>query len=277
MKYFKNVLIVVLVIVMMLSVESVSTGAASVTGREESNPIELKVGKSKNSKFWTGTKSSVYFIIAIAEQGTLNVSFSAEELGTSTTVELRKVGLPNWNQTQKISYNKTKKKTSGTMKSEYILPKGNYIIQVTPGKKITKTKKFNITAKLTPAKCEDVEPNNNEDQAQKLSVYKASSHKMYLSTGNFMEDADLIDCFEVELKDTDTLKISLSSKSDMDGVKVLVREKTDTGYNTIKAYDVVGGKLSESIKLKKGTYYIKVWCADDTVKKQMPYTIKCAC
>lgn len=277
MKTLKKMFIVVLAMVMMLSLEVAPVGAASVTGREESNPIELKTGKKKTSKFWTGTKSSVYFIIAIAEQGTLNVSFSAEELGTSATVELRKVGLPNWNQAQKISYNKKKKTTSGTMKSEYILPKGNYIIQVTPGKKITKTKKFNITAKLTPAKCEDVEPNNNEEQAQKIAVYSAKLHKMYLSTGNFMEDADLIDCFEVELKDTETLKISLSSKADMDGVKVLVREKTDSGYNTIKAYDVVGGKVSESVKLKKGTYYIKVWCSDDTVKKQMPYTIKCAC
>lgn len=277
MKTLKKMFIVVLAMVMMLSLEVAPVGAASVTGREESNPIELKTGKKKTSKFWTGTNSSVYFIVAIAEQGTLNVSFSAEELGTSATVELRKVGLPNWNQAQKISYNKKKKTTSGTMKSEYILPTGNYIIQVTPGKKITKTKKFNITAKLTPAKYEDVEPNNNEDQAQELSVYKASSHKMYLSTGSFMEDADLIDCFKVELKDTETLKISLSSKADMNGVKVLVREKTDSGYNTVKAYDVVGGKVSESIKLKKGTYYIKVWCSDDTVKKQMPYTIKCAC
>lgn len=275
MKILKKILMVALAVT--LSFECIPVSAASVAGKTEENAIELKSGKKKTSKFWTGTKSPVYYVIAVAEQGTLNVSLSAKELGTSATIELQKIGVPNWKQTQKISYNKKKKTTSGTMKSEYILSKGNYIIQVTPGKEIAKTKKFDITAKITPTKCVDVEPNNNEDQAQKISVYKASSQKMYLSTGSYIEEADLVDCFKVDLKDTETLKITLSSKANMDGVKVLVREKTDTEYNTIKAYDVVNGKLSESIKLKKGTYYVKVWCSDDTVKKQMSYTIKCAC
>lgn len=275
MKKLKKILMVALAV--MLSFECIPVSAASVAGKTEANAIELKSGKKKTSKFWTGTKSPVYYVIAVAEQGTLNVSLSAKELGTSATIELQKIGVPNWKQTQKVSYNKKKKITSGTMKSEYILSKGNYIIQVTPGKEIAKTKKFDITAKITPTKCVDVEPNNNEDQAQEIVVYKASSQKMYLSTGSYIEEADLVDCFKVDLKDTETLKITLSSKTNMDGVKVLVREKTDTGYNTIKAYDVVNSKLSESIKLKKGTYYVKVWCSDDTVKKQMPYTIKCAC
>lgn len=276
MKMCKKILLMMLAVVMTLSTDCGPTLASSVAGKTETNAIELQTGKKKSGKFWTGTAASVYYVVALPEQGKLSVAFSAESLGTSATIELKRPEITNWSQTKKISYDKKKKITQGTMSAEYVLPKGSYVIRVTPGKEISKTKKFTITAKFTATNYEDVELNNNEDCAQKLNVYNAKFHKMYLTTGNPVEEQDLVDCFMITLKDVETVKISLSSKATMDNVRVLVREKTDVGYNTIQAYDVVNSKLSKSIKLKKGTYYIKVWCTEDSIQRQMPYSIKCS-
>lgn len=276
MKKLKRVLAVMLAIAMMLATDYMPVLAESVSGKTEDTAIQLKLGKKKTSKFWTGSSSSIYYAVTLPDQGTLSVNVTAESLGTGVTVKIRKVGVGNWSESKSFSYNKKKKITSGTIKSEYILTKGNYIVEVAPGKIISKDKKISVTAKFTSGKFVDKEPNNKEEDAQEIRVYNnAPSYKMYLTSMSFFEDQDLTDCVKFNLKDTETVSISLTSKAKMSNVKILVREKTSDGYNTIKAYDVVNGKLSEKLSLKKGTYYIKVWCADDGLKVQMPYTIQC--
>lgn len=275
MKVMKRVMMVMLAVAMLLVTEYVPVHADSIKGQTESSAVELKSGKKKTGKFWTGTASSVYYVIALPAQGKLSVAFSAKSLGTGATIELRKADIANWKQQKEISYDKKKKVTSGKLTADYILQKGTYVIQITPGKVIKSTKKFTITAKYTASKFEDAEPNDKEETAQSLNIYDKKAHKMYLTTGNPIESPDLTDCYKLELKDTKTLNIALSSKANMDDVKVLVREKTDTGYNTIKSYDFINGKVSESLKLSKGTYYLKVWCSNDSIQKQMPYTMKC--
>lgn len=276
MKQMKKLMMVVLMMALLVATDVTSVRADSVAGKTETSAIELKFGKKKTNAFWTGKPASIYYVVGLPEQGRLSVSIAAKKLGMSATVRIRKTDVETWDESKSFSYNKKKKTTSGTFKPDYIFPKGNYIIEVTPEKTIKGTKKVSVTAKFTSGKFADQETNDTEETAQKIKVYNSGSYKMYLTSLHLFEGKDLADCLEITLKDKETVKITLSSKADMTGVKVLVREKKDKEYNTIKAYDVVNGKLSEKIELKKGTYYVKVWCADDSLERQMPYTIKCA-
>lgn len=276
MKQMKKLMLVLLAFVMIFTMECAPAKAASVAGKSETNAIELKIGKKKTNSFWTGSSNSLYYVVSLPEQGKLAVSVASEKLGTSVTVQIRKAEILNWTQEKTFSYNKKKNTTSGTMTSENILPKGNYIVQVSPGKVIKKAKKISITAKFTSSKFMDIEPNNSEDTAQEIKVYNgATNYKMYLTGFSAIEDQDLMDCMKFTIKDEELVTITLKSKASTDGVKLLLREKSGDGYSTIKSYDVVKGKLSEQIKLPKGTYYIKLWMSDENNKTQIPYTIKC--
>lgn len=277
MTKIKRIVMVVLSIIISITIDCIPVQSSTVSGKTETNAIELKLGKTKTSKFWTGSASSLYYVVALPSQGKLTVSVAAESLGTNVTVEIRKTDIFNWKQEKKISYNKKKKKTVGTITSENILPKGNYIIQITPGKVINKTKKISVTADFTASNFEDIEPNNSEDTAQQIKVNsKSPSYTMYLSNLNLFEDQDSIDCMKFTLKSGKTVTITLKSKAPTEYVKLLLREKSDDGYSTIKSFDVTNGKLSEKVKLSKGTYYIKVWNTNDSVGVQIPYTIKCS-
>lgn len=134
-----------------------------------------------------------------------------------------------------------------------------------------------MTADFTASNFEDIEPNNSEDTAQQIKVNsKSPSYAMYLSNLNLFEDQDSIDCMKFTLKNEKTVTITLKSKAPTEYVKLLLREKSADGYSTIKSFDVTNGKLSEKVKLSKGTYYIKVWNTNDSVGVQIPYTIKCS-
>lgn len=275
MKQMKKITAFVLSLVMLLTMECGSIQAATVAGKTENNAITLKVGAKKTNKFWKGEAASIYYVVAVPEQGKLQVSVSADKLGTSATVQVRKVDISNWEQKATYKYNKTKKITSGTLKVTDILPAGNYIIQVTPGKVINSEKKLTISTKFTASKYDDVEPNNTEETAQKINIYTSKTQKMYLTTMKFHENQDLTDTMVFYPKDVETVKITFNSKANFNGVKLLLRKKTDSGYETVQSFDLSSGKLSESVKVQKGTYYLKVWCSDDSVARQMPYTIKC--
>ena len=92
----------------------------------------------------------------------------------------------------------------------------------------------------------------------------------------FHENQDLTDTMVFTSKEAEIVNITFSSKANVNGVKILLRQKTDKGYETVKSFDASSGKVSESVNINKGTYYVKVWCSDDSVTRQMPYTIKCA-
>lgn len=276
MKLFRKMLLTVLTLTMVLTTTYVPVYAGSNAGNTENTAIKLVNGKKKTAKFRADVESPVYFVIGLEQAGKLSVSVSAEKLGTGATILIRQNVLSSWKQTKDLSYNKSKKVTSGSLKSEYILQKGNYIIEVTPGKKLASSKKFTITAKTTPFVTDDVEADNNkEESAQSMNVYKNKTYNMYLSNGIPVDTDDTVDCFKFTSKSDEKLKVTMSSKVKADGVKLLLRQKTDDGYTTVQSFDVKDGKLSETVKVKKGTYYWKVWYSDATQNYQMPYTIKC--
>lgn len=275
MRQMKRIVAMMLAVMMVLTMDCTPVQAASVAGKSEDNAIILKAGKKKTTKFWKGEAASIYYVISTPEQGKLQVSISAEKLGTSVDVQIRKVNTLNWDQKTTFKYNKTKKITSGTLKVTDILPVGNYIIQVTPGKVINSEKKLTISTKFTASKYNDVEPNNTEETAQKINIYTSKTQKMYLTSMKYHENQDLTDTMVLYPKDVETIKITFSSKANVNGVKVLLRKKTDNGYETVQSFDASSGKISETVKVQKGTYYLKVWCADDSTPRQMPYTIKC--
>lgn len=277
MKLFRKMLLTMLTLAMVLSITYIPVCAGSNAGNTEDTAIKLVNGKKKTAKFRADAESPVYFVIGLEQAGRLSVSVSAAKLGTGATILIRQNVLSSWKQTKNISYNKSKKVTSGTLKSEYILQKGNYIIEVIPGKKLASSKKFTITAKATPFVTDDVEPDNNkEETAQSMNIYKNKTYNMYLSNGILVDTDDTIDCFKFAAKSDESLKVTMSSKVKADGVKLLLRQKTDDGYTTVQSFDVKDGKLSETLKVKKGTYYWKVWYSDANLNYQMPYTIKCA-
>ncbi|MGN0337370.1 MAG: hypothetical protein ACI4EE_07755 [Lachnospiraceae bacterium] len=274
-RFFKKLLLVVLVVISVTTTNSSVLQAASIAGKTEANAIELKIGKKKTSKFWTGSNASIYYVVATPSQGRLSIDVDAKKLGTSATIQIHKTGVESFSETQVIKYNKNKKVTKGTMTSEYILPVGNYIVQITPGKIIKSSKSINVTAKFKAVDFDDIEPNNVEENAQTIQISeKAKTYNMFLTTWNIYDENDVMDCMKFDLKKDAKLNLSLSSKVYMDNVKVLIRQKNETGYITLKSYDMVGGKLSEQVELEKGTYCIKVWCTDATNKIQMPYTLK---
>lgn len=266
--------ILFLILAMLLFLVPDTVHAASVAGKTQTNAIELKCDKTTTKKFWKGTEDPLYFVISVPEQGVLKADVVAKELGCNINIKLTKADNLIYEESKLIKQNKKDKVTKGSFSSEYILPKGNYYIELTPSKKLNSAKKVSIKLHFTASKFDDVEINNSEDKAQTINPYeKNNSKKVYLNTLDVFEEPDVTDCYSVTLKKDGKLTVKINSKSNMENVKLLVREKTEDTYTTIKAYDIINGKLKESIKLTKGTYYLKVWYSGDGLKCQMPYTI----
>ena len=281
MRQIKRTLLVILVAALLLGGIPVAAFADSVTGRMESHAINLKPGKAKNAKF-QGSTESVYFWVSLNTAGRLKISFSAKDLGSDVAVTLYRQGEYMWKQSKTLKYKKSKKLVSGTLTSEYILPSGGYFIMVTPETSVDAGKKFKLTAKFTEEKLDDIEPNNNEETAQPMTVEKsggkAVTYKMLLSNLQGLGQEDIIDCFSFKLKKAKKLRIRLVQKEKKAAMKVLIRKKTSEGYETVNMYDVSNGKLDKKISLKKGTYCLKVWYdgADAQNMLQVPYTVSAA-
>lgn len=275
MNVIKRGIIIILTITMLLPLRMETANAASVAGKTESDAIELTLGKKKTSSFWKGTANSLYYVVSVPKQGTISVTTEAKELGSKMTVTLRKSDVSSWKQSKTFSYNKKKKTTSGTIVSDYIMPKGNYIIELTPGKVLTKKKNVSISVKFKESKFDDVEPNNNEETAQPIKISSsAKTYHMYMTSYNAFEDQDIVDCMSIDVKKDSNVTIKFKTKAPTDDIKLLLREKTASGYNTVKTFDIVNGNLSEDVALKKGIYIIKIWNSNSGNHIQMPYTIQ---
>lgn len=275
MNVIKRSMIIILTIIMLLPLCTETTHAASVAGKTESDAIVLTLGKKKTNSFRTGTANTLYYMVSVPKQGTISISADAKELGSKMTVSLRKSDVSSWSQSKAFSYNKKKKTTSGTMVSDYIMPQGNYIIELTPGKVLKKKKNVAITVKFKESKFDDVEPNNNEETAQPINISSNSkTYNMYMTNYNAFEDQDIVDCMSFDVKKDSNITIKFKTKASTDDVKLLVREKTSSGYNTMKIFDIVNGNLSEKINLKKGSYIVKIWNSNSGNNMQMPYTIQ---
>lgn len=97
----KRIAMVVLSIILSITIDCIPVQSSTVSGKTETNAIELKLGKTKTSKFWTGSAAPLYYVVSLPAQGKLAVSIAAESLGTSATVEIRKTDILNWKQEKK--------------------------------------------------------------------------------------------------------------------------------------------------------------------------------
>ena len=77
MKRFKRFLPALLAVILLISGSPMTATAASVQGRSESTPIDLKLSKSKDAKFQIG-QESVYFWVELKKRKAEGVVFSKE-------------------------------------------------------------------------------------------------------------------------------------------------------------------------------------------------------
>ncbi len=276
MKKLMKGLCLILALLILVCDCGIETYADAWDGRSETTAKPLTLGKNKTVKF-SKDRSSTYFSVITTEVGRLQVTLNGKETGCGAEVEIFRSGSEwiAWRQFKTIAYSKSKKKMSGKMVSEYILPKGVYIVRVTPAKTLKKSKKYTIKASLTDGGYEDVEPNSPEDSAQPMDISsrgRVKTYKMLLFNMGTMGESDLMDCFVFKLKDTRQFRIKFAMKEPLEGLSILVCRQTPDDISVIKRYDVKGKKLNANMKLAKGTYYLKVWYYGERMT-QIPYTI----
>lgn len=276
MKKFRRGLCLALMMVMLVCDCSVQANVSTGDGKSEASAIRLTLGKTKSAKLEEG-QLFIFFEVVLSEPGKLELFLSADKIGTSVDVEMYKYTneWSFWKQEKTIKYSKSKKKLSGTMTSEDVLPRGLYIIRVKPKKILKSAKKIKLKAQLTGAGYDDVEPNSSETDAQPMDVTGKNgvrTYKMMLTNLALLDREDLMDCFSLKLKESKQLHLKLSLKKPVDDLVVLLCKKSAEGSVLVKQYDVTGKKLDKSVKLGKGTYYVKVWYRGEQVQ-QIPYTI----
>lgn len=276
MKKFTKGLCLVLALILLVCDSGIATYADVAGGSSQWNAISLTAGKAKKMKF-SKDESSTYFNVTVTEVGRLRVAIDGKDIGCGAKIELFRSGTewPDWKQEQIVKYNKLKKKLSGKLTSEYILPKGFYVVRVTPDKALKKTAKYSIKASMIDAGYDDIEPNGSEENAQPMDISSkrgVKTYKMLLSNVGLPDLTDLTDCFTFKLKNTKKFDLQLKSKKYLSDTKVIICKKESDEIKVIKSYELKGKAFNKTIQLKKGTYFIKVWYyGDQTI--QMPYTI----
>lgn len=276
MKMVRMGVCLMLIMVMLVCDCGVHANAYAGDGRSESSAIMLTLEKTKSAKI-EAEQSNVFFYAMLNEPGTLKLSLSADKIGTSVDVEVykRSDAWDAWKQTKTIKYSKSKKKLSGTMTSEYILPRGLYIIKVTPKKTLKSEKKIKLKAQLTGTGYDDIESNSPEVNAQLMDISGkdgGKTYKMMLSSLRILDSEDIMDCFSFKLKEGKQFHLKASLKESTEDLTVLLCKKTAGDVAVVKRYDMTGKKLDKTLKLGKGTYYVKVWYYGNR-ELQIPYTI----
>ena len=270
MKRMKKITSMLLLVALLLSCVHVETYAASTAGQMQTNAIQLALGKTKNAKIRAGW-DAVYYWVGLTERGKLKVTFTADKIGSDIDMKVYSLENLYWNQTQAFSYSKSKKKTSGTMTTEYVLPKGGYYIMLKADKAMKSAKKISMKVSLTAAGYDDVELNNNEDTAQQMNL-SGKKYQMMLSNVFALNDTDQMDCFTFKLKEKRTVSLNMTLKQPVDELMVLVRQKKGDTIETIGNYQMSSTKLKQKLNLGKGTYYVKVLYTGNRTC-QIPYTI----
>lgn len=254
----------------------IETYADALDGRSQMTAKPLTLGKARTVKF-SKDQSGTYFSVITSEVGRLQVTLNGKDTGCGAQVDIFRSSSEwiSWRQSKEIAYNKSKKKLSGKMTSEYILPKGVYIVKVTPTKALKKSKKYTIKASVVGGGYADIEPNSPEDHAQPMDISSqggAKTYKMLLSNMGTMGESDIMDCFVFKLKDTKQFQIKFAMKEPLESMSLLVCRKNPEETSIVKRFDIKGTRFQTNIKLAKGTYYLKVWYYGDSMT-QIPYTI----
>lgn len=274
MKKGKKLITLLLMAVLLMSSVHLEAYAASGTGESQNEAIQLTLGKTKKAKMHAG-KDMVYYWVGLTERGKLKVKFTAEKIGANVDMKIYSSEDMFWYQTKSFSYSSKKKKASGTLTTDYILPKGGYYIALKADKNMRTAKKIEMSISLVSAGYDDVEPNNIEETAQAMNVKEGTAYSMMVSNVVMMSDVDPIDCFSFKIKEKTTLSLNLTLKQSTEDMMVLLRQKKGDTIETIENFQMSSSKLKKKIKLNKGTYYVKVWYTGGRTV-QIPYTISVA-
>lgn len=272
MKRLLKGLCMALALILLVCDSGIVTYADVWDGRSESTAKPLTLGKAKTVKF-EKDKSSTYFSVILTDVGKLRIALNGKDTGCGAEVELYRSSSEwmAWKQSKTMKYNRSKKKLTGKLTSEYILPKGVYIVKVTPTKTLKKAKKYTIKASIIGGGYEDIEPNSPEENAQAMDI-NGRTYRMLLSNLGTLGESDLMDCFTFKMKKSGKFQLKFQMKESLDNVSLLLCKKNQDEITILQRYDLKSKSLKKTQKLEKGTYYIKVWYYGERMT-QIPYTI----
>lgn len=282
MKISKRIACGILCLILTLTgIDISSISAKTLTGDLESDPITIQQKQEQKSSI-TKNGHSKYFKVIVTDTGYLTIKLTSDSLKKGGTLTLIYDDNNVYYDQVNITYNKKTKKANATLNSSRIVAPGQYRVVVNT-ETVSKKTPFTLFTKIKAYKCNDQEPNEKEETAQKITVAsgkKAISYKMLLSGETF--EQDLIDQFEFKLNKAQKIKITASAKG-TDRIRILLKEKTADGSEILNSDTNNQYFISSKGKnvfsyttdraLTKGTYYIMVWL-EDTQKIQVPYTIR---
>lgn len=280
MKMMKKIGALVLMLVILVTSGNGVAHAATMVGDIVTSPILLEQKQTKNTKFSAGSNIK-YFRVSVKEAGVLTMSYTSASLKKPVTITLNYDDNAKYYDTKTIKYNKSKKQTKGSMTTSCVLLPGTYNITVKTAESLAKSAKFTFATTFKASKLSDIEPNNNEDQAQAIKLgtsKKATSYKMYLSGMDY--GADMIDYMKFSLKKDQKVKIQASS-TNAATVRVLIKQKTANGYEVVNKsendqyFEKNGSKyeFTYTEELKKGDYVIMFWMQEGQ-NQQFVYSVK---
>lgn len=282
MKISRRIVCSILCMILTLTGINISSiSAKTLTGDLESDPITIQQKQEKKSAI-TKNGHSKYFKVIVTDTGYLTIKLTSDSLKKGGTLTLIYDDNNVYYDQVNIIYNKKTMKANATLNSSRIVAPGQYRIVVNT-EAVSEKSAFTLSTNVKSYKCDDQEPNEKEETAQKIAVKsgaKAISYKMLLSGETF--EQDLIDQFEFKLNKAQKIKIRASAKG-TDRIRILLKEKTTDGSEILNSDTNNQYFISSKGKnvfsyttdraLTKGTYYIMVWL-EDTQKIQVPYTIR---
>mgnify|MGYP004545250297 FL=1 len=280
MKFSKRIVAAMLCLFMVITGANVIS-AKTLTGDLESDPITIQQKQQKNFSI-TKNGHSKYFKVIVKDTGKLTIKFASDSLKKAGTLSLIYDDNGVYYDQVNIRYNKNSKIAKASLTTTRIVAPGQYCIVVNT-ETVSKKTPFSLTTTLKEYKCNDEEPNEKEESAQKIvlnSGKKAITYTMLLSGETF--EQDLIDQFQFKLNKAKKIKITATAKG-TGRIRILLKKKTADGSDVINTDTTKQYFVSDKGKnvfsyttdkaLTKGTYYIMVWL-EDTQKIQVPYTIK---
>ena len=243
----------------------------AATGATPENAITIDVGKKNIEKKFSSTHKVAYYNVTTKDAGKIKFTISIANSKSDYYVAIYyKDAYRNAIASKTISYNKKKKKSSGTVKSDFILPAGEYYFEVRAKDEISKKCTVAVKASVDKAKLKDKdytgdEGNNSYDTAQKLTLGKSTGTLVLSSLSGIGGDRDYLDWLKFKLPEDDNLVINCKPKNTTGTqFKLLLKKVNKKGEQTVVAQWEVG-KKNLSVKtdeLSKGTYYIQVYWAD---------------
>ena len=262
----KRWLCLITAIIITLGFLHTSMAAAVVKdGSSEVDAIALELGKAQSASFQIGT-GALFFMVELPESGQLDVDVTCKALGNDIVVEMYRQNSEFFKLAKAFYYDKSQRTTKGHLTADYVTPADRYFIKVTHSGELKTKKPIKITVKEKNTGYADLEPNDDDKLAQPIAVKAKKSKRSYKMLLSRVEKYDLIDktdCVSFHMAKTLKVNLSLSAKSSLSNVTLQVLKKTDSGATVIKEYQLKGKSFNKTVKLSKGTYWLKMISADE--------------